>query len=398
MSLWDWMSRRCFEFVHGNNLVYNACWEDPRLDHVALELGPNDVVMMITSAGCNALDYALAAPKRIHAVDMNHRQNALLELKIAGIRALDFETFFSLFGKGRLEGVHEVYARQLRGELSPLARGYWDRKIGYFAGKGWRDSFYFRGTSGLFARSVNFYIDRVAKVRDDVEKILNADSVEEQREIFDGGLRDDFWNRFLRWTVGRDTTLSLLGVPKPQRQQVDRHYDGGIVAFIEDAIEAVFASLPLADNYFWRVYLTGQYTSTCCPEYLTREGFEKLKGGLVDRISVHTSTLLDFMRTQEEPITRFVLLDHMDWLHTHLKAVLEAEWGEIARRAGPNARLIWRSGGLKVDFIDPIMVERNGRAAPVGELLSYNKELADRLHQSDRVHTYGSFHIADFVA
>ena len=43
---------------------------------------------MITSAGRNALDYALLAPRRIHAVDASPRQTALLELKLARERAM----------------------------------------------------------------------------------------------------------------------------------------------------------------------------------------------------------------------------------------------------------------------------------------------------------------------
>ncbi|MFG0296509.1 MAG: DUF3419 family protein, partial [Maioricimonas sp. JB045] len=93
---WERLSRTYFNLIHKNNLVYNTCWEDPRLDHVALELGPDDNVLVITSAGCNALDYALAGPNRVYAVDMNPRQNALLELKLAGIRNLDYDTFFEL--------------------------------------------------------------------------------------------------------------------------------------------------------------------------------------------------------------------------------------------------------------------------------------------------------------
>ena len=90
MSFVDWANSRMFNLVHRNNLVYNTCWEDPRLDRVALDLGPDDDVLVITSAGCNALDYALTEPRHVYAVDMNPRQNALLELKIAGIRPLDF--------------------------------------------------------------------------------------------------------------------------------------------------------------------------------------------------------------------------------------------------------------------------------------------------------------------
>ena len=58
------ISSKLFKLVHGNNLVYNACWEDPRLDKEALNLTPNDSVLVITSAGCNALSYALEGVRR----------------------------------------------------------------------------------------------------------------------------------------------------------------------------------------------------------------------------------------------------------------------------------------------------------------------------------------------
>ena len=35
MGVGDWFSGLCFNVVHRNNLVYNTCWEDPRLDRVA---------------------------------------------------------------------------------------------------------------------------------------------------------------------------------------------------------------------------------------------------------------------------------------------------------------------------------------------------------------------------
>ena len=110
MALVDWLNVRMFNFVHQNNLVYNTCWEDPRLDRVAMDIGPDDNVMVITSAGCNALDYALTSPNSVHAVDMNPRQNALLDLKKAAIKSLEFEDFFSMFGCGRLRNADRVAA------------------------------------------------------------------------------------------------------------------------------------------------------------------------------------------------------------------------------------------------------------------------------------------------
>ena len=67
MAISEWVSGRVFKFVHGNNLVYNTCWEDPRLDRQALELTSQDRVMVITSAGCNALDYLLAGAGHVYA-------------------------------------------------------------------------------------------------------------------------------------------------------------------------------------------------------------------------------------------------------------------------------------------------------------------------------------------
>src|SRR6516165_5411203 len=95
------LNTRIFKAVHRRNLIYNTCWEDPALDRVALNLGSDDRVLVITSAGCNALDYLLAGAGEVNAVDMNPIQNALLELKKAALESLDYDSFFSLFGKGR---------------------------------------------------------------------------------------------------------------------------------------------------------------------------------------------------------------------------------------------------------------------------------------------------------
>lgn len=393
MPLLDWFSRRIFNTVHRNNLVYNTCWEDPRLDRVALELTPQDNVLVITSAGCNALDYALCEPQHVYAVDMNPRQNALLELKQAAIRRLDFEQFFQMFGGGRLPGVQEVYSRQLRSHLSEWARGFWDRKIKWFDNR--RRTFYFRGTSGSFARMLKVYTDRMIKVGPQLQQLLNAASVEEQRKIYNQSLRDRFWTGFIKFAMNRDTTLSMLGVPRAQRRQIELQYQGGVIQYCQDCVEAVFSKLPLRDNYFWRVYINGQYTRDCCPEYLTPAGFAKLQAGAVDRISTHTDSVQGFLEKHDGRISRFVLLDHMDWLSDHFFPLLEAEWQAIFDRRAPRARVLWRSGGLRTEFVDQVQVHYRGQTRQLGELLVYHRELAAELHERDRVHTYASFYIAD---
>ncbi len=396
MSVMDWVSGRVFGMVHGKNLVYNTCWEDPRLDRIALQLGPTDRIVMITSAGCNALDYALCGPERIDAVDLNPRQNALLELKIAGIRRLEYADFYSMFGRGYFPRAAEVYQDVLRAELSPWSQQYWDRWIKFFHSR--RRPFYFRGTSGSFARIVNIYVNRMLRIRPYVDQMLEAASLEEQREIYQRHVRDRFWSRLMCFAMNRDTTLSMIGVPRAQRKQIETQYEGGIIQFIKDCVEAVFAELPLSDNYFWRVYMTGSYTESCCPEYLKPASFQRLKDGLVDCIHIHTDSVEGFLRKHDQTVTRFVLLDHMDWLADRYFPRLVSEWEAILQRAAPGARAIWRSGGLRTDFIDRVELEHNGRRCLLPELLTYNSELAEELHVQDRVHTYGSFYIADIAA
>jgi S-adenosylmethionine-diacylglycerol 3-amino-3-carboxypropyl transferase len=396
MSVLDWFSGRVFKYVHGNNLVYNTCWEDPRLDRVALQIGPSDNILVITSAGCNALDYALCEPNHVYAVDMNPRQNALLELKKAAIKSLEYDDFFKMFGDGRLPGVRNVYNQKLRGHLSNWSQSYWDKYIRFFDNK--RAPFYFRGTSGAFAKWMKIYTDHVVRVRPHLDAALNSKSLDEQRSIYDKQLKERFWTGMIRFFMDRDTTLSMLGVPRAQRRQIETQYKGGVVKFIEDCVEAVFARLPLADNYFWRVYMTGSYTKECCPEYLRPENFTKLKGGLVDKVTTHTDSVQAFLERHPGQISRYVLLDHMDWLADKLFPILELEWQSILDRSAPGTRIIWRSGGLRTEFLNQVQVQVQGKLRRLPELLTMHHDLANELHEKDRVHTYGSFYIADLAA
>ena len=396
MSVFDWVSGRVFKFVHGNNLVYNTCWEDPRLDRVALDIGPDDNVLVITSAGCNALDYALCEPRHVYAVDMNPRQNALLDLKLAGIKRLEHEDFFRLFGYGYHPEAKKLYRQKMRSAMPAWSAAYWDKWIKFFHTPG--RPFYYRGTSGYFARMIRIYTDRVIRVRPYMDALLEAGSVREQREIYDRHLKEKFWSRPMKFAMNRDTTLSMVGVPKAQRKQVEQQYRGGVVKFVQDCVEAVFCKLPLADNYFWRVYMKGEYSRNCCPEYLKPENFQKLKEGLVERVSTHTNSVQGFLELHRQPISRFVLLDHMDWLSDKFFPLLELEWQAIVNRSAPSTRIIWRSGGLKTDFLERVSVHHHGAQRRLPDLLTYHRELAAELHEKDRVHTYGSFYIADLAA
>ncbi len=212
-GLADRVHHRLFGALYSRSLVYNTCWEDPAVDRVALRLRPEDTLLVITSAGCNVLDYALERPSRIYAVDANPRQTALLELKLAGIRRLDHADFFDLFGRGRHDAAGEVYRDALRNDLSPFARKYWDRHIGWFRRGGRRDGFYYRSLSGRVARAIVAYVDLRPTLRDAAEGLFEAEGLERQRELYDTRVAPLLWTAGLEWALRRQFTLSLLGVP-----------------------------------------------------------------------------------------------------------------------------------------------------------------------------------------
>lgn len=384
-----------FNALYARSLIYNTCWEDPAVDRLALNIGGDDTILVITSAGCNTLDYALAGPRHIHAVDANPRQTALLELKLAGIRRLQFDDFFAMFGEGRHPRFNEIYRDTLRQDLSPFAQQFWDGAGPWFNRRNPRNTFYFHSLSGRVATLFRHYLDLQPQLRSAVDELVDAKSLDQQRDIYDSRIAPRMWGPSMNWALSRQITMSMLGVPAPQHEEVRKQHAGGVPGFVRDAIEYVFRCLPLWSNYFWRVYVRGAYTRDCCPEYLKRDNFLALKNGLADRITHHSCTVTELLQGVRPRVSKFVLLDHMDWLGSFQPEALREEWSALLECAAPGARAIFRSAHAQPAYLDTLTVPGAGRNRSLRELLTFHPELATRLTREDRVHTYAGFHIAD---
>lgn len=398
ISIKDTLDQKIFNAIYSRSLVYNTCWEDPAVDRQALKLGADDVMVVITSAGCNVLDYALEGPKRIHAVDANPRQTALLKLKLAGIKQLDFADFFKVFGEGYHPEFREVYHDAVRSELSDFSREYWDKNLNWFASR--RGSFYFHGLSGFVAKLFSTYLALRPGLAEPINALFHTTSLDEQRQIYDEKIHPQMWGKAMNWAISRQLTMSLLGVPGPQRKEVIAQHEGGVAGFIRSCIEYVFRQLPMWDNYFWSVYIRGKYGEHCCPEYLKRANFLALKNGLADRVSLHTTTVTEFLDHTEDRISRYVLLDHMDWMAGYYPEALRDEWRAIFATATPEARILFRSAHAKPAYLEKLQVDAKlgGTRTSLRDRLHFQDDLAARLQLQDRVHTYAGFHIADIAA
>jgi S-adenosylmethionine-diacylglycerol 3-amino-3-carboxypropyl transferase len=368
---------KVFSNIHGNNLIYNTCWEDPRCDRQMLNYDENSRVVMITSAGCNALDYLLDNPKEIHTIDMNFRQNALLELKLTMFKHATYQDLWDFFGEGRTPNALKIYAEKLRANLSDVSRKFWDKNIDRFSKK----TFYFFGTSGTVAWIFNKYMDARPKLRKDLHLLLEAQTLEEQKEIYDR-IEPRVITHLMRWLINRHTTLTLLGVPRAQRRLIVDEYPGKVAGFVKDCLRHVFAELPIHDNYFWRLYLTGKYTHTCCPEYLMEANFETIKQR-ANKVKIHTNTISGFLEDNPAPYTHYILLDHQDWLAAHNVPALNEEWELVLKNSQKGSMMLLRSAAVKIDFFPDFVLNQ----------LEFETQESGKLHPLDRVGTYGSVYL-----
>lgn len=370
-----------FNQVHNKKLIYNTCWEDPRCDRKLLNLNQDSEVVMITSAGDNALDYLLDDPKAVHAVDMNFRQNALLRLKQAIFEEKDHKELFHFFGEGNYPEAKSVYKKALRPLLSTDEQKYWDSNIKYFSGKGMRKSFYYCGASGVLAYLCRRYIYLRKQLKQNVSLLMNAQSISEQSSYY-ATLESRIFNPFISRMLNSHYAMCLAGVPKAQQALMQQEFPGGNVDYIQQCFRHVFTELDISDNYFYQVYFNGHYTPECCPEYLKEKNFTTLKNRQ-KRIKTYTTTLSHFLKENPGEYSHYVLLDHQDWLAAHDVPALEEEWELILKNSKPGTRILMRSAAKTIDFFPEFIQDK----------IVFEQELTDRVHQEDRVGTYASVYL-----
>ncbi len=370
-----------FSRVHGGKLIYNTCWEDPRCDRKLMQFDEQSEIVMITSAGDNALDYLLDNPAKIHTIDMNYRQNALLDLKRAMYRHADYQLLFDFFGEGNFEKAKRIYYLTLRKELPESSQKYWDKHIKYFNQKGVRKSFYYRGTSGALAFFCKSYIRLKCSARKFSKLMMSATTLEEQVQFYNK-LERKLFNPLVKFILNRHFTMVLAGVPKSQQNLMKEAYGGSQVDYIKESFRNIFTKLDVKENYFYQVYLNGKYTTDSCPEYLKESNFSILNKRQ-DRISSYTTTVSEFLKEHPGNYSHYVLLDHQDWLAANDVPALEEEWELILKNSQPGTKILLRSAASEIQFFPKFVLEK----------VKFDFERTKVIHKEDRVGTYASVYL-----
>ncbi len=364
--------RSLLERLVFHGIVFNMSWEDPEMDRRSLCLGADDTVISITSAGCNPLNFLCQSPRRLISVDGNPAQNAVLELKLAGIAALDHKTFFDIFAARRPTVVAKVYRRRLRSLLSPRSQEFWDRNL-WMA---YRDLYRF-GRMGLAARIVRFVLPRLGIPRHSIETFFELRTLAQQKTWYDRYVARRLWGPVAERLCRSRWFMYLCGVHPRQLKLVHGRHD--IYQFVRERIEYALTRVPIYDNYFLSVVATGRFRGERVPPYLEAANFPTLRKNL-DRVLVVNGWLGPFLDTQPAgSISRFNLLDIFDWMPP---PTFEGTLRSVLRAASPGARLIYRSGSYQLE-----------PPPAIREHLIPHTDLARELLAIDRSATYGSFYV-----
>ena len=376
---------RLFTFAF-RGLVYPQIWEDPVIDMEALKLLPSDRIITIASGGCNALSYLTANPEHVTAVDLNGAHIALTKLKIAAARSLpDHESFFRFFGKASDSQNVKAYEQLLRPVLDPTTKAYWDsrrmtgqRRISMFA-----RGFYRYGLLGNFI-GAGHLLGRLYGANPAV--MLQANSLEEQRALFDRHIAPVFERPTMRWLLRQPASLYGLGIPPSQYRSLAGDHDLGIGAVLRARLEKLACGFDIKSNYyawqaFGRSYAPGSNPSL--PPYLEAHNFQTIRerAGRVEPVQGSMTAILAAKAPQT--LDAYVLLDAQDWMNDE---DLTALWSEITRTARPGARVIFRTAA-------------NERLLPgriPNSLLNvwqYEEDASRDFGARDRSSIYGAFHL-----
>jgi len=367
-------------------LVYPQIWEDPAIDLEAMQIRPTDHVLAIGSGGCNILNYLVADPGRISAIDLNGAHIALIRLKLCALRHLpDYEAFFRFFGSADCAGNRVSYERYIRPHLDLGSRRYWEART--ITGRRRIESFtrnFYR--YGLLGRCIGMGHLLARLYGCNPRNLLAARSMQEQRAIFNRELAPIFDKRFVRWLFNQPAALYGLGIPPSQHRSLAAAKPDGMARVLQTRVERLACHFDLNKNYFasqafGRRYDTGP--DVPLPPYLERRNYDAIKSRC-DRIGVFHVSMTEYLqRHADQSVDCFVLLDAQDWMTGNDLALL---WSEITRTAKPQARVIFRTAAEKNLLF--------GRVP--GQILSrwrYEEAYCRELTGRDRSSIYGGFHL-----
>jgi len=352
-------------------IVYSQCWEDPDVARDGLELGAEDDLLCLTSAGDNVLALSLARPRSIVALDFSSAQNALLELKIAAIRHLTWHEYVAFLGARAGADRTKTYRTKLRSALTDDARTYFDHHQRAIA-EGVIHSGRFQRYLQIFRRGVLPLIHSRSTVRE----MMSLEDPAERAAYYDEHWANRRWNKLFTAFFGR-AIMARLGRDPAFFKYVEERNIGA--EFLERTRWALVETNPI-ENHFMQYALLGEYPDLSRgPVYLREANFASLRE-TVDTIDIRQGDLEGYLSSCDAgDLSKIYLSDLFEWVdETHLEQMMQS----ICRVLRPGGRMVYWN----------LLVPRS-RPDSMSHIIERHRAEAERLHGRDLAFVYGDFHV-----
>ena len=349
------------------DILYAQCWEDPEIDREALRIGPDDTVFSITSGGCNTLTFLIDNPRTVYALDLNPRQNYLLDLKMGAFAALPYGEMLELLGVRPSRRRRELYAR-VRGALALASRRYWDERQ-VKVDQGLMHAGRYEG----YMRLLRHCLERF-KGKRLIREFFDAEDPAERVRLYRQQWDTAFWRLFTRVFLSRTMMTTLF--TKEFFTFVEGSFSFG--SHFAQLVERALTRMPLRENYFASYILLGRYyDEDHLPPYLMREHFDLIRSRLA-RVHMITGTCGGFFTAMpNDSIQQFNFTNIFEWLpEEDLEGILREAW----RVGSPGAVMTYRN-----------LLVRRERPPALRMMIEQDRTLAAALHARDRSFIYRNY-------
>ncbi len=267
------MEKKFLQKANLDIIRYANCWEDADLLISVLKPQKGSTILSIASAGDNTFSLLTTEPERLMAIDLNHEQLYLTELKKIAIKHFAYTEFLQFIGvshcTGRLKMFDLIYS-----ELSSSAQNFWwqnradiDKGIIY-CGK-------FEKYFLLFRK----YILPLVHSRRDVKKLFSTKSAEDQLLFYNKN-----WNTF-RWRLLFKIFFSKFVMGRFGRDpEFLKQVEVNVEEFIFSRAEKHLSDVNCQRNYFLYMIMFGRFNHQL-PFYLREENYLQIKHN-IDRLEL----------------------------------------------------------------------------------------------------------------
>lgn len=337
-------------------IAYSQCWEDALVLQKALQINKNDVVVSITSGGCNTFSLAENNPQKIYAIDSNKYQNYLFELKIAAVKELNLQEVIQFFGytknNNRIETFHNI-----KKHLSSDADLYWSNNL-KMVKAGIVHCGMFEQYLALFRKKILPLIHNKKRITD----LLSPKSKTEQKQFYLSIWESYRWRLLFKIFFSK-AVMSGRGRKKEMfaqntRKSVSKRY-------YERTKNALMYG-EISNNFYLSYILDKE--QRLFPPFLCNLSQDKSLE--LNNIDIVYSDLLSFLRKMpDNSISKFNLSD----IFEPLPVLLQNEiFKEIYRTSKPNAGLIFLNNLVERDIPKELKEHFVREHKPEQELIPQN--------------------------